>query len=198
MVFSAFSIANWVVYTWLAVYVYERFDTTLSQAGFSATFYVQCSSLVGIFAGGWLADTWRRRSVRGRVLTQVVGLGIAGPFLLLSGLSSSMASLITGLLMFGLGRGLYECNAMPVLCQLARPNQRSTGFGIFNFAGCIAGGAMAAASGYLKSSIGIGGVLMFSGVLLMLSALLLLLKIRPEEPEAGYEGVPVSYARHPA
>jgi hypothetical protein len=57
---------------------------------------------------------------------------------------------------------------------------------------------MAAASGYLKSSIGIGGVLMFSGVLLMLSALLLLLKIRPEEPEAGYEGVPVSYARHPA
>src|SRR5437899_11763331 len=41
VVFSGLSIANWTVYTWLPLYLYERFQMSLTAAGFSATFYVQ-------------------------------------------------------------------------------------------------------------------------------------------------------------
>src|SRR5690349_20612900 len=41
MAFTAFAIANWVVYTWLPLYLFERFQVSLASAGFSATFYLQ-------------------------------------------------------------------------------------------------------------------------------------------------------------
>ena len=46
---------------------------------------------------------------------------------------------------------------MPVLCQVARPELRSSGYGIFNLAGCLAGGATAAAAGWFKSVVGLEG-----------------------------------------
>jgi hypothetical protein len=63
---------------------------------------------------------------------------------------------------------------MPVLCQIAPAQLRSTGYGLFNFAGCIAGGIIAAAAGVLKSTIGLGATISATGVLLLGSALLLL------------------------
>lgn len=38
VVFSAVAIANWLVYTWLPLYLYERFQMNLTSAGFTATF----------------------------------------------------------------------------------------------------------------------------------------------------------------
>lgn len=53
----------------------------------------------------------------------------AGPFLFLLGHTGSQAVLVTALLLFGAGRGFYDCNTMPVLCQIARDDLRSTGYG---------------------------------------------------------------------
>lgn len=59
------SIANWIVYTWLPLYLYERFHMSLTLAGFSGTFYIQAGSIGGIILfGGWLADAWMRRNPR--------------------------------------------------------------------------------------------------------------------------------------
>jgi MFS family permease len=173
-VFSVVAIANWIVYTWLALYLYERFHMSLPAAGFSATFYVQASSLAGILAGGWLADRWSTLTGRARLLTQVTGLVVSGPFLFLAGLTASELLLVAGLMVYGLGRGLYDCNTMPVLCQIARPELRSSGYGVFNFASCLAGGAMAALAGSLKATIGLGGAVQIAGALVFLAAFLLL------------------------
>jgi hypothetical protein len=51
---------------------------------------------------------------------------------------------------------------------------RATGYGIFNLAGCIVGGTMAAVAGFLKSTVGLGGALQLSAVFLVLAALLLM------------------------
>src|SRR6185369_4430391 len=111
---------------------------------FSATFYLRAGAVLGILVGGWLADTWGARNPRGRLLTQAIGLMAAGPFLFLSGATGSTIFLLAGLAVYGFGKGSYDCNNMPVLCQIARPCLRSTGFGIYNFAGCLAGGGIAA------------------------------------------------------
>ena len=74
---------------------------------------------------------------------------------------------------YGFGKGSYDCNNMPVLCQISRPCLRSTGFGIYNFCGCLAGGAIAAAAGALKSSVGLAWSIRMAGVIVFASGLLL-------------------------
>src|SRR5206468_3455991 len=79
------SVAWWIVYTWLPLHLYERFHMSLATAGFTATFYLQMTGLVGILCGGWIADRWSLTSDRGRLLTQVIGILVAGPMLSLIG-----------------------------------------------------------------------------------------------------------------
>ncbi len=164
------SIAYWCVYTWLALFLFERFHISLGSAGFSSTFYIQVASFVGILAGGMLADHWTKRNPRGRLWTQAIGLAVAGPFLFLVGIAGSWAILIPGLICFGLGRGLFDCNLMPVVCQLVPKELRATAYGILNFTSCVAGGAMAAAGGVFKDSIGLGGAIQISAVMLLIAA----------------------------
>jgi MFS transporter, Spinster family, sphingosine-1-phosphate transporter len=63
---------------------------------------------------------------------------------------------------------------MPVLCQIARPHLRATGYGIFYFAGCLAGGLVAPVAGALKAGIGLGGSLQTVAIVLLFSVILLL------------------------
>jgi MFS family permease len=98
---------------------------------------------------------------------------MAAPCLFLVGFTASTAALIGGLIVFGLGRGFYDCNTMPVLSQIARSDLRSTGYGILNMAGTMTGGVVAAAAGALKNIIGLGGVFQIAALLLLVSALAL-------------------------
>jgi MFS family permease len=153
---------------------------SLTQAGFSATFYVQAAGVLGILCGGWLADRWSRRTPRGRLFTQTAGLFASGAFLFLAAAAGSLPLALGGLALFGFAKGFYDCNTMPVLCQVARPELRSSGYGIFNLAGCLAGGATAAAAGWFKSVVGLEGAFQATSVLVVASAFLLL-TIRVEE-----------------
>ncbi len=183
-VFSAIALANWLVYTWLPLYLYERFRMGLAEAGFTATFYIQIASIGGIILGGWLADRWSARSKRGRVYIQTCGVLLASPFLFLLGYANSFAVLVAALVLFGIGRGFYDCNTMPVLCQVARDDLRSTGYGIFNFAGCLVGGVAAALAGALKNVIGLAAAFQIAAAILCLSGFLLLLIPVEREPTA--------------
>jgi predicted MFS family arabinose efflux permease len=173
VVFTAFAVQNWIVYTWLPVYLYERFGMSLTSAGFTATFYIQVAGFAGILAGGWMADRWSRTSPRGRLLTQLIGLAIGAPFLFLIGFTASFPLLLIALIAYGLGRGFYDANTMPVLSQIARPDLRATGYGIFNMAGCVVGGVAAAAAGSLKAVIGLSVAFQLSAAILLAGALLL-------------------------
>ena len=173
LVFAVLSIGNWITYTWLPLYLYERFHLSLAEAGFTATFYLQLGSFSGILLGGAIADRFVERNPRARLIAQSAALLLAAPFLFLSGFTSSVAALSAGMLVFGIGRGVYDSNCMPVLCQIAPERLRATGFGLFNFIGPLTGGVVAAAAGALKNTIGIGGALEAAGVLLAVSALAL-------------------------
>jgi sugar phosphate permease len=90
---SMAAVAFWIVYTWLPTYLYERFQMSLTGAGFSATFYIQAASFGGILLGGWLADSWSHTNPRARALLVVIGFVAAGIFLFLVGYTSSQAVL---------------------------------------------------------------------------------------------------------
>jgi len=73
---------------------------------------------------------------------------------------------------FGIGKGMYDGNNMPVLCERVPTYLRATSFGLLNFAGTLAGGAIAAIAGKLKDMVGLGVVFIGCGVLLLVGCLL--------------------------
>lgn len=177
------AIAYTIVYTWMPTFLYERFGMSLAEAGFTATFYIQVSSFGGILLGGALADRWSPANPWARVYTMVAGYVAAGPALFLVGSTGSTALLVTGLVLFGIGRGCNDSNVMPAMCQIVPPALRATTYGVYNFTTCLVGGAMAVFAGALKDTAGLGPAIQISAVMLTLSGLLLL-RIRGAATEA--------------
>jgi hypothetical protein len=69
---------------------------------------------------------------------------------------------------------------------VARDGLRSTGYGIFNFAGCIAGGFVALLAGVLKEALGLAAAFQIAAGILCVSGVLLA-RIRIKA-EAGSDG----------
>ncbi len=171
--FTAMALVNWIVYTWLPVFLYERFHLSLTDAGFSATFYIQIASYTGALAGGLLTDRWAAANPRARLWSQGLGMMVAAPFLILLSLAGSKLVLIAALITFGLGRGLFDCNAMPNLRNLVPAELTATGYGIFNLSACLVGGVGAAVAGSMKEHLGLAAAFQVAAVVLLLGALLL-------------------------
>jgi len=122
---------------------------------------------------------------RARVLIPLYGFLAGGVFLFLVGYTTSRAVLVLSLIVYGLSRGFLDCNLMPVLCRIAPANLRATGYGIFNMAGTVAGGTMAAVAGALKSAIGLDGALRISAMILIVAGLVLLpIELSPQPDSA--------------
>ena len=171
-VFALASICDWAIYAWMPIYLFEKFHFTLAHAGLSATIYIKIGGIIGLLIGGLLADSWSKTSGRARVWTQSIGLLMAAPFLMLSGLTRQPLLLYLSMALFGIGKGMYDGNNMPVLCELVPTRLRATAFGLLNSAGTLAGGAIAALAGKLKDSVGLGAVFAGCGALLLIAAVL--------------------------
>jgi len=179
-VFAVSSICDWAIYTWMPLYLFESFHFSLVKAGFTATFYIKAGGFCGLLFGGVLADTWARKTKRGRIFTQAVGLGAAAPCLALSAVTHQPIFLYVAMVLFGIGKGMYDGNTMPVLCDGIPVRLRATAFGFLNFAGTFAGGVIAATAGALKAFIGLGGTFLACGLLLAAAAALLFtVSVRP-------------------
>jgi len=81
--------------------------------------------------------------------------------------------LYAAMAIFGLGKGMYDGNTMPLLCEGIPPRLRATAFGFLNFAGTLSGGLIAAVAGALKSTLGLGGTFAVCGLLLFAAGLLM-------------------------
>ena len=112
------------------------------------------------------------------------------PALVLIAITLSRPALSVGLIAFGIGKGLYDCNVMPVLAAVARPALRSTGYGIFNLLGCLAGGFMAPLAAWMKPRIGMAGAFELAAAVLLLSAVFLFrMRLPHRQLVADYEQI---------
>ena len=138
--FTLPAIAGWVVKDWMPDILKEQFGLGQGQAGVSAVVYVQIASIVGVLTGGWLADKWMQRTSRGRIFTSALGMACFLPALFGVGNAHSLAVAVGFLVLFGLGWGFFDCNNMPILCQVVRPDLRATAYGVMNLASISCGG----------------------------------------------------------
>jgi MFS family permease len=176
-----FGITNWGISAWLPTYLRERFHLGLGAAGLSATGYIQAASFLGVLAGGAWADRWSRTNPRARALVPALGFCVAGPFLYLSAITNTLPVALVGLSIYGIGRGFFDANHMPVVRQLVDERYSATGYGFLNFMGCAAGGVMIYVGGRLKDAqVDLSHVFQFAAAGLVAVGLLLLgLKTRP-------------------
>jgi MFS family permease len=138
--FTLPAIAGWVVRDWMPAILKDQFHIGQGKAGVSATVFWQCAAIVGALGGGWLADRWMRKTDRGRIHVSAIGMGLIVPAVLGIGNAGTLTAAILFLILFGLGWGFFDCNNMPILCQIVRPELRATGYGIMNLVSISCGG----------------------------------------------------------
>lgn len=138
--FTLPALAGWIVRDWMPAILKQQFNIGQGKAGVSATLYWQAAAIVGAVFGGWLADRWMRRHERGRIFVSAIGMCLIIPALFGVGSASSLTIAIVFLALFGLGWGFFDCNNMPILCQVVRPELRATGYGIMNLVSISCGG----------------------------------------------------------
>lgn len=181
MYFTLPAIAGWVVRDWMPEILREKFHLGQGKAGVSAILFVQIASMAGALIGGALADRWVQKSIRGRIFTSAIGTMLFLPALFSVGNAPTLAIAIVGLIIFGLGWGFFDCNNMPILCQVVRPEWRATGYGIMNLVSISCGGFGDWGFGVLRDQHVplnlIFGV--FAGIALL--SVFLVLKIKPTE-----------------
>lgn len=138
--FTLPAIAGWVVRDWMPEILREKFHLGQGKSGLSAVLYVQIAAIVGVVTGGFFADRWMQRTPRGRIFTSAIGMLLFLPALFSVGHASTLGVAIFGLVIFGLGWGFFDCNNMPILSQITRPEWRATGYGFMNLVSISCGG----------------------------------------------------------
>jgi MFS family permease len=138
--FTLPALAGWVVRDWMPAILKQQFNIGQGKAGVSATLFWQSAAIVGAVVGGWLADRWMRRAERGRIYVSAIGMAMIVPAMFGVGNAGTLAVAIGFLILFGLGWGFFDCNNMPILCQIVRPELRATGYGFMNLVSISCGG----------------------------------------------------------
>ncbi len=147
--------------------------------------YVQIATIGGALLGGALADLWiaahaARPDLRERHRHDALPARRCSAW----ATRARSALAILFLILFGVGWGFFDCNNMPILCQITRPELRATGYGIMNLVSISCGGFGDWGFGVLRSQ-GVPLTLIFgcfTGVALL--SLLVVLLIRPGETKA--------------
>jgi MFS family permease len=188
LLIAVFMGANFVAVVflaWMPAFLYQKFHMSLSMAGFSATAYLQVASVLGVLAGGFLADAtvkrggkWKRQ---GRIFSQALALLCGTPFLFLTGWTISVSLLILATIGFGFFKGMYDANIFASLHDVVSIERRGVAVGIMNSLAWLGGGmapiAIAMAAGRYGMSAAISAT---AGIYLLIGLLMLREAIGPE------------------
>lgn len=173
----------WTLTGWMPTFLTEKFHLGQGVAGLSATGYLQAAAMVGVLIGGTWSDVWSRSNARARVYVPIIGLMIAGPALILVAHADVLTVALVALTLHGLSRAFTDANMMPILCLIADPRYRATGYGLLNLCACVVGGVSIYAGGALRDhGVNLVRVFEFAGASMLFCALLLAF-VRTDGPE---------------
>ncbi len=183
--FSLPSLPGWAVKNWLPTLLQDRFALAQAPSGLWATITNAGAGLGGVVLGGWLADRFARTNLRGRTYVSAFGLLLLVPGMIIVGQAPTFAFTIIGAVIFGLGFGMFDANNMPILCQIAPPRFRATGYGLLNFLGISSGAYLTPLLGKLKDhGTPLAVAFAYCAVPALLAVVLMLL-LRPKDFDRG-------------
>jgi hypothetical protein len=113
-----------------------------------------------------------------------IGISLIIPAMFGVGNAGSLVIATVFLALFGLGWGFFDCNNMPILCQIVRPELRATGYGFMNLVSMTCGGFADWGFGALRDAAVPLNVSFGVFALIALISVFMVLLIRPGEIEA--------------
>jgi len=129
-----------------------------------------------------MADRWRAKRRGGRMLVQMVGVLGGAPFVVLCGMTQSLAWLIVALTVWGFFKGLYDANIFASVFDVIRPEARGSAAGLMNTVGWLGGGGSAPiVIAWLSGLYGLGGAIAMAAVVYVVAGLLLFQAARSAE-----------------
>jgi MFS transporter, ACS family, D-galactonate transporter len=150
--FALPSLSGWAVKNWLPTLLQDRFLLDQKTSGLWATVTNASAAFCGVLIGGRCSDLLFARHVYGRTWVSATGLLFTALAIAGVGLAPGFGIVIVCTALYGFGFGMFDANSMPILCQVAPPRFRATGYGLMNLCGTAAGGLVTPLLGQLKDS----------------------------------------------
>jgi predicted MFS family arabinose efflux permease len=151
---AVFSLAAWMLITWLPLFLYESFKLNLAQSGFFGNLAITGPVFIGALGGGLLSD-WLGAKRPQRRLALLLGFYVlAIPWPILFSVATGPAMVLGSVFLFQLCRAFGELNSHPLIFELVAPEKRSTAVGISNCLNTLCGGVGALAVGQYRESLG--------------------------------------------
>jgi MFS family permease len=130
----------------------------------------------GLILGGFIADRWSRSHPHARILVPLIGLCIAAPSIFIGSYTSLLPLTILFFMLFSLSRMFVDTNLMPILCMVADPRYRATGYGILNMFATVIGGVGLYAAGIMRDAdINLNRMFQSASLIILFCILLLLI-----------------------
>lgn len=182
--------ANWFLLAWFPTLLQEKFNLSLGVAGTNATLWSTIAKYVAVLAGAVIADQWSLRNARGRSLLPGIVFCAAAPLIALSPFIPSDWTIAFGLLLVfvasqGLAQGTMDATLMPIMRSHIDGRFAATGYGFLNLVSAGFGAFTVIYGGKLKDmGIALGTTLAYTGGLLLIAGILLLLLPKPKPKSA--------------
>ena len=133
--FSTVSLMSWGV-----DFAKNYKDFTLSEASVSLSLITLFSLVLGVLAGGHVADRLQRSFAYGRIIAVAVAFLLAAPFLLLAIQSEEKSTVLVGLFVAGFFMSWYHGPVTAVLHDMMPRRAHATSVGVYMFATQLLGG----------------------------------------------------------
>lgn len=178
VVFPAFLFGLWMIYSWLPNFLFEKFELELADAAFTATVFLQTSTLVGLMCGGILADKLYTRTKAARLYLMTASLLLCAPCLYAIGNSDTLNATRLAASAFGLFAGFFMGNIFPAAFEVVPADTRASAVGLLNFFGALVSGLAPLLVGIWKKTIGVDRWLSYAGFIYVAAAVVLIVGIQ--------------------
>ena len=175
--FPLFVFGLWMIYSWLANYIEEKFELSTVQAAWISTVYLQLATVLGLFVGGYIADRFRKQFRSARMMVLFASVCCCAPLLVAIGRVENLETLKWILVAHGFFSGWMIGNIFPAAFEVVGSSRRGLAVGILNFFGAALSGFAPLMVGTWKKSYGLPGMLGVAGIAYALAAILLALAI---------------------
>ena len=155
LAFACMVFVNVGYLTWMPLFLVEKYNMSVTYAGFSSLIYHHIGAFFGVMIGSRLSDKLALTDPKKRLVIQSVALIGGAPFIFLMGFTNSQTITYTALALFGVMRGVYDSNIFASLYEVVKPSTRSSATGFMLMFAFLIGAFAPLILGILKPTLGL-------------------------------------------
>ena len=140
--------------TWSVTFMEKTMGLDHGAASFNGTFWFYLGAIAGVMIAGAAADRLKARRDGVRLETNIAGLVLTIPFILIASYTGNLILMCVSIFAFGFATGVYDSNLYASLMDVVNPRYRAFSVGIFGCGGCLLGAPGPLVQGWMINLFG--------------------------------------------